>query len=99
MADDMKVEHISEGTPGPNFPLVYADNVLNVAPGEDTVKFYLSRIEPNFMVTETYRNQAVMPLGGFVSTALFFGDVLKQMLETGLITQDYLDNLHKTAGE
>lgn len=84
--------------PPPNFPLLFADNVSNFAYGQSLVRLYLVRNDPSFNEgTVEARSQPivqlVMPIEGFVATALFFDHVLSTMVAENVINQARIDEL------
>ena len=102
MSDESETPSPSAEFPPPNFPTVYADGVMNVAHGSQVVKFYLSRFDPSFNVSNSASQntpiaQVIMPLYSFIDTAVFFEQALNAMVAEGLITQEYVDALRGTA--
>jgi hypothetical protein len=70
--------------PPPNIPTIFADGVLNVAHTDETVKFYLGRLDPS--ETESSggpRDQAIaqviMPVSAFLETVEFFSSVVDKV--------------------
>jgi hypothetical protein len=45
------------GYPPLEVPTIYADGVTSFFPGNQTIKFYLSRLEPNFDVSHPNNTQ------------------------------------------
>jgi hypothetical protein len=88
------------GYPPVEFVSIYADGVTSVLPGIHTVKFYISRDEPNYVVTEpnkaTVVAQVVMPISGFVQTVSFFQTVIKNMETSGTLSPDILEQIRTT---
>jgi hypothetical protein len=86
-----KILPVAGAYPGFNFPTVYADSVSSIQPGKQTTKFYLSRYEPHLEAENTLLTQpvvqVVMPTGSFVETAAFFGRMVRQLIESGVIDQ------------
>ena len=93
----------ARGFPPPTIPTIFADGVLNVAPSPNVVKFYLFRSDPDAGGGSKYKNQVVMqvvmPMHGFVHTALFFERSLKHFLANGTIPQAVVDGLRKLEGQ
>ena len=87
----------SAGFPPANFPTVYADGVQSIAYGPSVIKFYLSRIEPNFAGDGTNQLQAfaqiIMPIDGFGSMFVFFEAQLRLLVQNGVITEQRLGEL------
>lgn len=88
--------------PPASMPVLYADGVTSVAPAQMVVKFFLGRLEPhlraeNKTLTQPF-TQVVMPTGGFLQTALFFENAVKNMLAQGIITTQQIDEVRASAG-
>lgn len=87
--------------PAPTLPAVFIDGVASLLYNQQVVKFYLSRLDPSLTgqgapkMTEVA--QVVMPLSGFVMTAIFFEDMLGRMVEAGLVQQKDVDQLREQA--
>lgn len=85
------IEHASIG-----FPTVFADGVASVAPSNEVIKFYLSRLEPHFFAKEPVKNQPVaqviMPISGFVNTAVFFQRVLESLKASGVVSDSQIED-------
>jgi hypothetical protein len=83
---------IQEAHPSPTIPTIYADFVPNLAPGTQTIKFYLARAEPNSAGVGPYRNQVVaqvvMPSGGFLNMMAFFQYAIPKFIEGGIVSKE-----------
>jgi len=88
--------------PAPNFPTVFCDGVQSLANSATVVKLFLSRFDPDMWGGGDSRMQpiaqVVMPMEAFIVTAAFFDQRIKLWLEQGLIRQDYVDQVRRTAG-
>lgn len=88
----VNVEGPSNQFPGQFFPTVFADTVLNLSNNPSVVKFYLARIDPSFTDTSNFRQepvaQVVMPIEAFATTAVFFENALKRLVELGAISNE-----------
>jgi hypothetical protein len=88
------------GYPPQKVAVVYSDGITSFTPGIETVKFYLSRLEPNFISTEPSKvivtAQVIMPLNGFLMSVSFLQHVVATMVESGTVTQARVDQI--TAG-
>jgi hypothetical protein len=97
----------AESTPSPSplslayppaaLPTVYADGVLNISHNAGGVKFYLVRGDPPFVGQGGNQmqviTQIVMPLDGFINTALFFEETLKDMAQSNELMQQMIDQI------
>lgn len=101
MAERPAVEFlpIDEAHPPPTIPTIYADFVPNLAPGTQTVKFYLARAEPSTVGTGPYRNQVVaqviMPNVGFLNMAAFIQYAIPKFIEGGSISKEAWETAKK----
>jgi hypothetical protein len=90
---------IQEAYPSPTIPTIYADVVPNLAPGTQTVKFYLARAEPSASGEGPYRNQivaqVVMPNVGFLNMAAFIQYAIPKFIEGGSISKEAWDAAKK----
>ena len=88
--------------PPASFPTVYADGVLNVAPGPYTVKFYLLRLDPAFDGNPEARAQPflqiAMPTISFVQMVVFFEKALADLVKQGVVAQSMVDEVRKALG-
>jgi hypothetical protein len=89
--------------PGPNFPVVFADAVMNVAHSPANVKFYLGRYDPDIRGSSESKllpfMQVVMPIDGFAAAYAFFESRIKVFVASGLITQARVEELRKISGQ
>jgi hypothetical protein len=90
--------------PPPNFPLLFADNVSNFAYGQSLIRLFFVRNDPSFNVgTDQARSQPiaqlVMPIDGFVATALFFEHVLSLLVSENVLSQARVDELRSMSPE
>jgi hypothetical protein len=90
-------------TPDPGYPpqevvTIYADGITSFTPGAEIVKFYFSRLDPNFVVSEPNKvvvtGQVIMPLAGFVTSVSFLQRVLSNLIDSGIITQEKIDQIN-----
>ena len=83
--------------PDRDFPVFFADSVYSLAHGNGHVKFYLARLDPSIRGDGTSSfmpyAQVVMPERAFITTALFFDQQVRRMLDAGTITQEELSKL------
>jgi capsule polysaccharide modification protein KpsS len=98
MADQQKATESSlpeAGYPRQDVITIFADGVTSYSPTAQTVRFYLSRLEPNFIVSEPNKvvviGQVIMPLAGFIHTAEFFKKAVLNLLSNGTITQEQIN--------
>lgn len=87
---------LAEGVQAPeNTPFIFADVIANVAHSPHVVKFYLLRTDPNVSSTSEYRNNFVaqigMPLPAFVNAFALFEHSIKNLVDTGVVTQQAID--------
>jgi hypothetical protein len=88
---------VPAGWPRREFPVLFADGVTSTAWGPGIVKFYFFRSDPEFRATpnagtnETPTTQVVMPVAGFVATAILFEQTVQRLIEQNAITQDDVD--------
>lgn len=88
--------------PPATLPTLYVDGISSIAPSPFVVKFYLARIEPhlraeNKSLIQPFA-QMVMPMDGFLQTAMFFENVVKNLLAQGTISQQQVDVARSLAG-
>jgi hypothetical protein len=81
-----------------NFPLIFTDGVLQMSYGHSMVRMYLARHDPslnpnNINAATRPFAQLVMPLNGFLETALFFEATLSRLLNEKIITEQQLNEL------
>jgi len=85
------------GYPSQEMVTIYADAVTSFTPGSQTIKFHLARLESNFVATEPNKvaviGQIIMPLAGFLHTVKFFEMVVSNLLSSGTLTQDQIDQM------
>jgi hypothetical protein len=85
--------------PTANFPTVFADGVLSLAPGPGIVKYYLYRVDPNMFgrggMAANPSLQVVMPLSGFVEMAVFFEKQISDLISQGQISREAVDQLRE----
>jgi len=85
--------------PPPQFPVVFADGVLNVANSPSVVKFYLYRFEASYASDGRSQTQpfaeVVMPMDGFAGAVTLFEAALRRFIIQGFITQARVDELRK----
>jgi hypothetical protein len=95
-------EIVHDDFPPPDMPVIYADGVSTAAPAQQTVKFFLARVEPHLRAENRTLvqpiTQVVMPLAGFLQTAFFFENIVKNMEAQGTITPDQIAEARKIAG-
>jgi hypothetical protein len=81
------------GHPSEDVFTIYCDGVTSFSPGPQTVRFYLSRLDPNFTINHPVKvaviAQIIMPLAGFLSTAKFFQAAVNNL---GM-TQEQIDEM------
>jgi hypothetical protein len=79
-------------------PTIYTEGVVNLARGPGIVKFYLMRYEPNIHddgATPALVGQVVAPVIAFATMTLFFQRQLDDMIKSGEISQDAVDQLRR----
>jgi hypothetical protein len=85
------------GHPPPGTAVAFADGVTNFAHSKSIVKFYLYRTDPSVDASGPYENnivaQIVMPLDGFVRTALFLNRGIELLVSKGAMSQADVDQL------
>lgn len=85
--------------PSTGFPVVFADNTTNAVWGQGVVKWYMTRSEPPMIMSGPTKEQAfaqiVMPFDGFVRTALFFGQILENLISDGLVKKERVEEIRK----
>lgn len=88
--------------PPATIPTVYADGVTSLAPSPYVIKFYLARLEPHLRAEDKTLTQpfvqVVMSTIGFLQTAIFFENAIKNMQAQGLISAQQLEEARTTAG-
>lgn len=81
---------------------MFADGVLNTSISPSVARFYLFRFEPSFGGNNAYRQtpvaQVAMTVDGFIAAALFLERQLAQMVQSGLVTQQRVDEAKKMLG-
>ncbi len=77
------------------FPTVFADAVLSVTQGQEVVKFYLFRLDPNmFGQGGSKANpfaQVIMPTAGFLQSVMFLMQQVEEMQQKGLYTKEQVE--------
>jgi hypothetical protein len=102
----MSEERPDAGTsefPPADIPTVFTDGAANMAYGNSMVRLYLARHDPSLRPHDPSSKrqvfmQLVMPLNGFIETALFFETVLSQLVTQGIVTEEQLDQLRAQRG-
>ena len=88
--------------PDRDFPVLYADSVYSLGHGNGHVKFYLARLDPSIhgdgTSSFTPYAQIVMPERAFITTALFFEQQVRRMVDAGTISQEELSQLRASFG-
>ena len=86
--------------PPKDLPVIYADNAPITGRGNGTVKFYLIRSDPSLTADGSNNPhlvaQVVMPINGFVATAVFFEDELSNMVAGGELKADFVEEMRDT---
>jgi hypothetical protein len=95
---DQRTDGASVAYPPPNFPTMFTDGVTNAGYGQSLVRLFLSRSDPSFgeATTETRTQpiaQLIMPLDGFITTALFFERLLARLIAENFVNQARIDEL------
>lgn len=101
---DQRADGACSAYPPPNFPLLFADNVSNFAYGQSLVRLYFTRSDPSFNEATTEPRtqpivQLIMPVDGFVATALFFEQVLSRLVADNVISTARIDELRSAVPE
>jgi hypothetical protein len=78
------------------FPTVFADGVLSFTIGQQIVRFYLFRTDPNMFgkgggKTNPFA-QVIMPTVGFLQSMMFLQQQLERMVEAGIYTKEDVEN-------
>jgi hypothetical protein len=103
MIESLKAEGtpMEEGFPPSTLHTLYCDGISNLAPNPHVMKFYLFRADPDMLGKPGYKNQTiaqvVMPISAFIQTSLFFDRALKQFTEQGVIPQQLVNEIKRTA--
>lgn len=109
MADEQEPQSAAPQQPAATFsglnfgaPTVFAEMVANIQiTNNAVVKFYLVRQDPDPLAPqETHvvtAAQVAMPIEGFVLTTLFFMDRLQSLIDTGLVSQEFVDQMGGSA--
>lgn len=81
--------------PPDGFPVIFSDGVQSCAGGSETVRFYLSRFNPDIMAVAGAETatvcQIVMSTSGFIGSVLFLQKRLADMVKSGAIPQHQID--------
>jgi hypothetical protein len=97
MSDTPKPTPLPEGHPGQHFPTVYAEGTLSTSWKNGIAKFYLYRLDPNFLAGKDSGflpvAQVILPIEGFAATAIFFRHQLKRMVDAGAISAEEVARL------
>jgi hypothetical protein len=84
-----------------NIPALFADGAQSIANSREVVKVYFGRLDSDPTIvgppTVVPFLQIVMPVSGFVDTALFFERRLKVMIDEGTISAESVDALRNSA--
>ena len=90
------------GNPLPlaTIPTLFSDGVANASPVAGTVRFHLMRLDPAVSGEVDGANngivaQVIMSTEGFLSTALFFEQMVPYLVERGIVRQSRVDELRK----
>jgi hypothetical protein len=74
------------------FTTVFVDGVTSINNSTEMVKFYMGRLDASFDGDGPIKSrnvvQVVMPMTGFVATALFFEKILAGYLDRGLVSKE-----------
>jgi hypothetical protein len=96
------IKTVKEGFPQAALPTFFADGILNAAPSENVVRFYLYRSDPELTGKGEYQNQViaqvVLPTLGFLHAAIFFEKAVKQFAAQGILNGDFVENIRKREG-
>jgi hypothetical protein len=86
------------GHPSMDVPTLFCDGIVNLAPSAQVARFYLFRTDPDTAGQQSSQNQViaqiVMPLEAFVVTSVFFSRALQQMIASGLVAQEHVNELN-----
>lgn len=89
----------SDKFPDETMPTIFADGVLNLSPSPQIARFFLSRVDPHFTNRDLYQimpcAQVIMPMAGFVHTAVFFEKALRDLVAKGVITAEQVETARK----
>lgn len=81
------------------FPVTFVDGVASIGSGPGIVKFYFYRTDPNIHGSGGANTipirQIVMPMAGFVETAVFFAQYLEKLAADGTVSQAQIDEVRK----
>jgi hypothetical protein len=90
-----ELEKGPEEYPSASLPVVFADGVASLNWTFGVVKVYLTRYDPHIRVAgpgkEQLASQLVLPIRGFVATALLFRRALDSMVADGTLSQQMLE--------
>jgi hypothetical protein len=85
------------GFPPPGTAVAFADGVSSMAHGTSVVKFYLFRTDPDVAGSGSSQNnivgQIVMPVDGFVLSAVFLYKSIELLISKQLISQLRVDEI------
>ena len=102
MAKTPVTEGFPNDFPAETLPTVFADGVVNLANSPYVVKYYLFRFDPSLRDASISRTQAfaqvVMPMGGFVQTAVFFENALRNLVASGVVSSEDVDAARSRIG-
>lgn len=101
---DQRTDDAAAAYPPANFPTLFTDGISNASYGQSIVRLYLARGDPSFSEgTIEARTQPIaqliMPLDGFVVTALFFERLLSRLIAGHVVNQARIDELRASAPE
>jgi hypothetical protein len=86
--------------PVKDLPVIFADFVPATGRQAGAVKFYLMRNDPSISGDSTFNPQLVaqviMPVVGFVTTAVFFENELENMITAGELKAEMVEELRAT---
>ena len=86
---------LASGPPPPGTPVAFADGVSNFVQSKYIVKFYLFRTDPDVAGGGPSQNnivtQIVMPIEGFVRSAILFNRGLEFLIANGAISRPEVD--------
>jgi hypothetical protein len=87
----------------PGLPVAFADMVASCSHSSELAKFYLARIDASANAVGARRTeyvaQVVMPLSGFIESVDFLNDMLRQIGDTGNITDDTRALIRRVVGD
>lgn len=95
--DPLKQPELEPAVYAPLVPVLYADGIANLSPGNQVVKLHLVRYDNPVYGDGDARIEAVaqvvLPIEGFVNTLIFFERVLTSLVEDGHVKQELVDRL------